>query len=73
MGGPALSTIAEIYMQIHGQTAMSTTLHPPKNWERFADDLYFILKRTHLENFFHRIDNLHQNSKFIMEEKSNGD
>ena len=70
---PALSTTAEIYMQIHGQIAIYTTLHPPKNWERFVDDLYSILKRTYLETFFHRIDNLHQNSKSTMEEKSNGD
>ena len=44
-------------------------LHPPKVWERFVDEVYFILKRTYLENFFHHINNFHQ--KFIMEEESN--
>ena len=44
-------------------------LHPPKLWERFVDEVYSILKRTHLENFFHRIKNFHQ--RFIMEEESN--
>ena len=39
----------------------------------FFDDVYYILKRTHLENFFHHINNLHQNIKFAMEEKSNGE
>ena len=60
-------------MQAYKGTAVTTALHPPKVWERFADDVYSILKRTHLENFFHHINNLHQNIKFTMEEESNGE
>ena len=67
MGGPASSTTAEIYMQAHERTAISTALHPPKVWERFADDVYSI-KTTH---FFHLINNLHQNIKFTIDEESN--
>ena len=73
MEGPASPTTAEIYMQAHERTAISTELHRPKVWERFADDIYSILKRTHLENFFHHINNLHQNIKFTMKEESNGE
>ena len=73
MGDPASSTTAEIYMQAYECTAITTALHPPKVWERFVDDVYSILKRTHLENFFHHINNLHQNIKFTMEEESNGE
>ena len=73
MGGPASSTTAEIYMQAYERTAITTALHPPKVWERFVDDVYSILKRTHLENFFHHINNLHQNIKFTMEEESNAE
>ena len=73
MGGPASSTTAEIYMQAYERTAITTALHPPKVSERFVDDVYSILKRTHLENFFHHINNLHQNIKFTMEEESNGE
>ena len=58
-------------MQAHECTAISTALHPPKVWERFADDFYPIVKRTHLENIFHHINNLHQNIKFTMKEESN--
>ena len=57
-------------MQVYEQAARSTVLHPPKIWELIADDVYSILKRTQLENFFHHINNLHQNLKFIMEGKS---
>ena len=73
MGGPASSTTAEIYIQAYERTAITTALHSPKVWERFVDDVYSILKRTHLENFFHHINNLHQNIKFTMEEESNGE
>ena len=60
-------------MQAHESTVISTALHPPKVWERFVDDVYSIVKRTHLENFFHHINNLYQNIKFTMEEESNGE
>ena len=60
-------------MQSHEDTATSTALHPPKVWERFIDDIYSVLKRTHLENFSHHVNNLHQNIKFSMEEESNGE
>ena len=50
MGGPASSTTAEIDMHAHERTAISTALYPPKVRERFVDDVYSILKRTHLEN-----------------------
>ena len=73
MGGPASSTAAEIYMQAYERTAIATALHPPKVWERFVDDIYSILKRTHLEKCFHHINNLHQNIKFTMEVESNGE
>ena len=60
-------------MWARGHTAISTTLHPPKVWEPFVDDIYSILKPTHLRNLFHHINNLHQNIKFTMEEESNGE
>ena len=69
MGGPAFPTTPEIYMQAHENTATSTALHPPKVWGQFVDDVYSILKHTQLENFFHHLNNLHQNIKFTKEEQ----
>ena len=65
MGGPASSTTAEIYMQAYERTAITTALHPPKVWERFVDDVYSILKRTHLENFFHQKKVIDRESRLI--------
>ena len=73
MGRSPSSTTAEIYMQAHEHTATSPVLHPPKVWGQFFDDVYSILKRTHLENLFHQINNLHQNIKFTMEQERNGE
>ena len=73
MRSPSSSTTAEIYMQAYECTAITTALHPPKVLERFVDDVYSIFKRMHLENFFHHINNLHQNIKFTMEEERNGE
>ena len=47
MGGPASSTKPEIYMQTYECTAITTSLHPPKFWEQFVDDVCSIFKRTH--------------------------
>ena len=73
MGGPVSSTTAEADTQSYECAAITIALHPPKIWERFVDDVYSILKRTHLKNFFYHINNLHQNDKFTMEEESNGE
>ena len=73
MGGPASSTTTEIDMQAYERTVLIMALHPPKVWEQFFDEVDFILKRMHLEIFFHHINNLHQNIKFTMEEESNGE
>ena len=70
MGGPVSSNSAEIYMQPHKQTAISTALHLPKVWEQFL--VYSILKHTHLERFFHHIKNFHPKIKFTIEKESTG-
>ena len=39
--------------------------------QRFIENDYSILKRTHLENIFYHINNLHQNINFTIGEESN--
>ena len=72
MGGPA-SSITAMYMEASERTAITTALHPSKVWEQFVDDMYSILKCTHLENFFLHIKILHQNIKFTTEEEYSGE
>ena len=67
MGVLASSTTAEMYMQNHNQTAISTKLHPKKLYEQFFDEVYFIIKLNHWKNFYHNIKIIHENIKFTME------
>ena len=60
MGDLVSSTTAEIYMQAYECKAITMALQPPKVWEQFVDEVYSILKRTHLENVFHLINKLHK-------------
>ena len=60
-------------MQVHEHTAIYTALHSPKVSKRFVDELYFILKCKHVENFLYHINNLCKNIKFTKEEESNGE
>ena len=62
-----------LFMKAHEHTAISVALHSTEVWELFADNVYSILKCTQLENFFHCVNNLHQNIKCTMEEESNGE
>ena len=43
MGGPPSSIVAEIYMQATEMTALTTTSHPPKVWERHVDDVFSVI------------------------------
>ena len=70
---PASSITASNYMQAHESTEISWALHPQKVWQQFFDDVCYILKRTHLENFFNHINNLYQNIKLAVDEESKGE
>ena len=71
MGGPPSSTVAEIYMQGTETTALTTTIHPPKVWERHVDDIFSIIRKSNLHDFFQHIDCLHPKTKFTMETEEN--
>ena len=60
-------------MQAYEQTAVSTTIQPRKIWKLFFDNIYSILKRTHMENVLYQIKNLDQSIIFNNEGDSNGE
>ena len=67
----AATCICRRRLYADSQTITFKALYPPNIWEKYIDDVFSILKPTHLENFFHHINNLHQNIKFTMEKISN--
>ena len=71
MGGPPSSIVAEIYMQATETTALTTTSHPPKVWERHVDDVFSVIRKSNLHDFFQHINSLHPKTKFTMETEEN--
>ena len=71
MGRPTSSVVAEIYMQAKEATALTTTSHPPKVWERYVDDVFSVIQKSNLHNFFQHINSVHPKSKFTMETEEN--
>ena len=71
MGGPASSIVAEIYMIFIETTAITTADTPPRIWQRHVDDVFSILRRCNLEQFFQHINSLHPKTKFTMEKEEN--
>ena len=61
MGWPASSTTTEHLYAGAWQNYNTTSLNHLKDWKWFVDDVYLILKRTHLENSFYHIINLYHN------------
>ena len=71
MGGPASLIAAEIYMISIETTAVTTADTSPRIWEHYVDDVFSILCRCNLEQFFQCINSLHPKTKFTMEKEEN--
>ena len=57
-------------MQAHELIALTCASHPLKVWERYVDDVFAIIKRTYLVDFFELLNILHTNIKFTTEEEN---
>ena len=71
MGGSPSSIVAEIYMPGTETTALTTTSYPPKVWERHVDDVFSIIRKSNLHDFFQHINCLHPKTKFTMKTEEN--
>ena len=43
MGSPVSPVIANLYMEEIEERAITNTANPPKEWDRFVDDVFSIL------------------------------
>ena len=71
MGEPASSIVAKIYMISIETTVITTADTPPRIWECHVDDVFSILRRCNLEQFFQHINSLHPKTKFTMDREEN--
>ena len=58
-------------MQTTETTALTTTSHPPKVWEHHVDDVFSIIRKSNLHDFFKHMNSLHPRAKFTMETEQN--
>ena len=68
MRNPASSVVAEIYLQAHETTAITTLSNPPNIWKRYVDEVFAIIKRSHLDEFQQHINGLHPNIELTVEQ-----
>ena len=58
-------------MQATETTALTTTSHPLKVWECHVDDVFSVIRKSNLHDFFQHINSLHPKTKFTMETEGN--
>ena len=71
MGSRTSAIVSEICMQSLETTAITTTDHPPKVWERHVDDVFSIVHKAYLQKLLDHINNLHPQTQFTKEEENN--
>ena len=72
MGKPASSVVAEIFMQEKESLALDSYIEKPKVWERYVDDVFVIIKKEKMEDFYNHINSLHVKLKFTTEVEKDG-
>ena len=72
MGSPASPVIANIYMRVFEEKALSTfPLAKPNVWYRYVDDV-FVLKKIHVQNLLDHLNRQHPSSRFTVETEREG-
>ena len=51
MGSPVSPVIANLYMEEIEERAITNTANPPKEWDRYVDDVFSILKKDAVSTF----------------------
>ena len=71
MGSPISVIIANLVMENIEEGAMSIFLNPSKFWRRYVDDPFVIIKKTEVNEFYRRINDIEASIKFIIEHETN--
>ena len=68
MGSPISQIVANIFMEAFENRAITTALHPPRIWKRYADDTFVLQHQAHKEDFLQHINTVDQSIQFTVEE-----
>ena len=73
MGSPASPVIANIYMRVFEEKALSTfPFAKPKVWYRYVDDVFAIVKKIHVQNLLDHLNRQHPSIRFTVETEREG-
>ena len=72
MGSPVSPIIANLYMEVFEERALSTAPHPPSLWFRYVDDMFTKIHEYYVEEFTRHINSIDPNIIFTTEPESNG-
>ncbi len=72
MGSPVSPIVANLCMEEIEDFAHSQSTVPPKKWFRYVDDIFAIIKKHALTNFFNLLNSIDPHINFTTEHELNG-
>ena len=72
MESPVSPIMANLCMGEIEELAHNQSTLPPKKWFRFVDDIFSIIKRHMLTNFYNLLNSIDSHIKFTMEQELDG-
>ena len=68
MGSPVSPVVANLYMEVFEDRALTSAVNPPRWWKGYVDDTFVILKQSHKEEFLQHINSVVPSIQFTTEE-----
>ncbi len=72
MGSPVSPIVANLCMEEIEDLALSQSTLPPKKWFRYVDDVFSIIKKYALTNFYNLLNSIDPHINFTMEQEHDG-
>ncbi len=72
MGSPVSPILANLCMEEIEELAFNRTDTPPKKWFRFVDDVFSIIKKHAITNFYNLLNSIDPHINFTFEQEQNG-
>ena len=67
MGSPVSPVIANLYMEEIEERVITNTANPPKEWDRYVDDVFSILKKDAVSTFHDELNSIDSHISFTID------
>ena len=72
MGSPVGPVIANLYMEEIEERAINNSSNPPKQWDRYVDDIFSIMKKDAVSTFHDELNSIDPHISFTIEHETDG-